>query len=202
MGGALAPAWKPRRSTAAMPTTQISARLATNADHVSRSAMRSSAPIPARELRVDTMPRTPKSSSPFWKVVNAGARANVAIYRASGGRFGAHIGKAPVLLLHHVGRKSGKARVAPVLYLDDGDRLVVVASKGGTDKNPAWFHNLMANPETEVEVGRDRRRVLARRAEGEEREALWPRLVEIYSDYADYQTYTDRLIPVVVLEPR
>jgi deazaflavin-dependent oxidoreductase (nitroreductase family) len=146
--------------------------------------------------------KPPPSSSPFWKLFNVMARTNVAVYRASGGRFGGHIKKAPVLLLHHTGAKSGKERVQPLIYLDDGDRLVVVASKGGTDKNPAWFHNLMANPETEVEVGRDRRRVRARRAEGEEREGLWPRLVEIYSDYADYQTYTDRVIPVVVLEPR
>jgi len=148
------------------------------------------------------MPRTPKSSSPFWKLVNAGARANVAIYRASGGRFGAHIGKAPVLLLHHIGRKSGKARVAPVLYLDDGERLVVVASKGGTDKNPAWFHNLMGTPDTDVEIGRERRSVRARRASDEERAALWPRLVEMYPQYADYQRQADRTIPVIVLEPR
>lgn len=109
---------------------------------------------------------------------------------------------APVLLLHHKGAKSGKERITPLIYLDDGDRLAVVASKGGTDKNPAWFHNLMANPETQVEVGRDTRRVRARKANDEERSALWPRLVDIYSDYAEYQTYTDRTIPVVVLDPR
>jgi F420H(2)-dependent quinone reductase len=146
--------------------------------------------------------KPPPSSSPFWKLFNVMARANVAVYRASGGRFGGHMGKAPILLLHHTGRKSGKERVQPLIYLADGDRLVVVASKGGTDKNPAWFHNLMANPETEAEVGRDRRPVRARRAEGEEREALWPRLVDIYPQYADYQTYTERTIPVIVLEPR
>ena len=112
------------------------------------------------------------------------------------------MGKAPILLLHHVGAKSGTHRVQPLIYLGDGDRLVVVASKGGTDKNPAWFHNLMANPETEVEVGRDRRPVRARKANDEERAALWPRLVEIYPDYADYQTYTERTIPVIVLDPR
>src|SRR4051795_6406012 len=194
MAGAWAPGAKPRRSTAAIATTQISARLATNADHGSRSAMRSSAPIPARELRVAAM-RTPKSSSPFWKLFNAGTRLNVAVYRASGGRFGNHIGKAPVLLVHHVGRKSGKPRVSPLIYLDDGERLVIVASKGGTDKNPAWFHNLMAAPETEVEVGRERRQVRARRASDEERAVLWPRLVEIYPSYENYQRQADRTIP-------
>jgi F420H(2)-dependent quinone reductase len=148
------------------------------------------------------MPKPPPSSSRFWKFFNAGARVNVALYRATGGRFGARIGKAPILLLHHAGAKSGKERVSPLLYLADGDRLVVVASKGGTDKNPAWFHNLLANPETQVEVGRDRRQVRARKATDEEREAFWPRLVEMYKSYADYQRSTDRTIPVVVLEPR
>ena len=146
--------------------------------------------------------KAPPSNSPFWKLMNVMSRVNVAAYRATGGRLGNHIGKAPVLLLHHVGRRSGKPRVSPVLYLADGDRLVIVASKGGTDKNPAWFHNLMAAPETEVEVGRERRRVRARRATEEERAAYWPRLVAGYSPYDDYQRQTDRVTPVVVLEPR
>jgi len=146
--------------------------------------------------------KTPPSSSPFWKLFNAGTRANVWIYRVSGGRLGNHIGRGPVLLLHHVGAKSGTKRVSPLIYLGDGERLVIVASKGGTDKHPAWFHNLMAHPDTEVEVGRDHRPVRARRAEQAERDALWPRLVEMYPPYADYQRQTDRLIPVVVLDPR
>jgi len=102
--------------------------------------------------------------------------------------------------LHHVGRRSGKARVSPLLYLADGDRLVIVASKGGTDRHPAWFHNLVANPDTTVEVGRERRRVKARQASEKERERLWPGLVEMYPSYATYQSHTDRLIPVIVLE--
>ncbi|HEY3187412.1 MAG TPA: nitroreductase family deazaflavin-dependent oxidoreductase [Solirubrobacteraceae bacterium] len=148
--------------------------------------------------------KAPPSNSLFWKLMNVMSRVNVAAYRATGGRLGNHIGKAPVLLLHHVGRRSGKARVSPVLYLTDGDRLVIVASKGGTDKNPAWFHNLMGSPDTEVEVGRDRRRVRARRATDEERSAYWPRLTAIYPQYDDYQrqAQSDRVIPVVVLEPQ
>jgi deazaflavin-dependent oxidoreductase (nitroreductase family) len=146
------------------------------------------------------VPKPPPSSSPFWKLFGFGAALNVHVYRLSGGKLGGRMKAARVLLLHHTGRKSGKRRVNPLLFLSDGDDLVIVASKGGTDKNPAWFHNLMAAPETTVEVGRERRRVRAHRATDEERERLWPRLVEIYPAYEDYQGYTDRRIPVVVLE--
>ena len=147
--------------------------------------------------------KPPPSTSRFWKAFNGMTRVNVAVFRATKGRFGGRIQQLPILLLHHVGRKSGQARVSPLLYLDDGDKLVVVASKGGTDKNPAWFHNLVAAPETEVELkGGERRQVRARRASDEERAAYWPRLVERYKPYEEYQSYADRTIPVVVLEPR
>lgn len=99
---------------------------------------------------------------------------------------------------------AGRASRAPIrlIYLDDDPDLVVVASKGGTDTHPAWFHNLMAMPETEVELpGGARRRVRPRVADGAERERLWARLVQIYRPYAAYATYTEREIPVVVLEP-
>ena len=147
--------------------------------------------------------KPPPSSSRFWKLFNAGTRLNVVLFRASKGRIGGRIKQLPVLLLHHVGRRSGEARVSPLLYLDDGERLVVVASKGGTDKNPAWFYNLLAHPETEVELKRgERRDVRARQAGEAEREAYWPRLVEYYKPYAEYQSHAERTIPVVVLEPR
>jgi F420H(2)-dependent quinone reductase len=145
--------------------------------------------------------KPPPASSSYWKLIGLAARANVAVYRLTGGRLGGRLGGAPVLLLHHVGRRSGRARVAPLLYLADADRLVIVASKGGTDRHPAWFHNLMAKPDATVEVGRDRRRVTARQAIQEERVRLWPRLVAMYPPYATYQSHTDRLIPIVVLEP-
>ena len=93
----------------------------------------------------------------------------------------------PVLLLHHVGRRSGEERVTPLLYLRDGDDLVIVGSMGGTPKHPAWFHNLTAQPATEVEVGRERRAVQARVAEPAERARLWPRLVEHYPAFDAYQ---------------
>jgi deazaflavin-dependent oxidoreductase (nitroreductase family) len=145
--------------------------------------------------------KPPPSSSRKWKVVNAAGRLNILVYRLSGGRIGGKMGKAPILILHHRGRNTGKERATPVLYLADGNDLVVVGSKGGTDKDPHWFRNLIAGGETEVEVGRDRRRVRPRLAEPAERERLWPRLVDMYPDYAEYQTFTDRTIPVAILEP-
>ena len=148
------------------------------------------------------MPKPPPPDSPFWKLWEGMTRVNIALFRATGGRAGGSIGKARILLLHHTGRRSGQQRVSPLLYLQDGANVVVVASKGGVDKHPAWFHNLMAMEATEVELpGRERRRVRPRVAEGDERERLWSRLVGIYRPYASYATYTDRQIPVVVLEP-
>jgi deazaflavin-dependent oxidoreductase (nitroreductase family) len=91
--------------------------------------------------------------------------------------------------------------VTPLLYLRDGDNLVLVASKGGAPKHPVWFLNLEANPDVEVEVGRTRERRRARSATPEERERLWSKVVEMYSSYADYQTKTAREIPLVILEP-
>ena len=110
---------------------------------------------------------------------------------------------APVLLLHHTGAKSGKERdLAAALHAGRGAR-VVVASKGGYTKHPAWFHNLMANPDTAVELPKKGKvAVHARKASPEERNELWPRVVGLYSGYADYQQSTDREIPVVVLDRR
>ncbi len=127
---------------------------------------------------------------------------NNAVYRATGGRLMGSFDGNPVLLLHHVGRRSGEARVTPLLYLADGGDLVIVGSMGGTPKDPAWIHNLRAAPDTEAEVGRERRRVRARIADADERARLWPRLVEHYPAFAAYQARTEREIPVVILSPR
>ena len=126
------------------------------------------------------------------------------IYRASGGRIGHRLPfvGAPMLLLDHVGAKSGIKRSTPLLYVPDGDNVAIIASKGGHPKSPAWFHNLRANPDTEVRIGRERRRVRARVTEGEERDRLYARATELYRPYAAYQARTERRIPVVVLEPR
>ena len=125
---------------------------------------------------------------------------NRALYRASGGKVGGSMRGAPVLLLTTTGRKSGKRRTMPLLYLRDGHALVVVASEGGAARNPAWFLNLKANPAVEVEIGRTKEQRRAREATLEERDRLWPRLVEMYGPYGDYQRKTARTIPVVLLE--
>jgi deazaflavin-dependent oxidoreductase (nitroreductase family) len=121
-------------------------------------------------------------------------------FRATGGKVGGPFEGAPLLLLHSTGAKSGQDRVAPVMYLADGDDLVVFASKAGADTNPDWFHNLKANPDTRVEVGGDTVAVRARVAEGEERDRLFDQQKAAYPGFADYEAGTDRVIPVVVLE--
>jgi deazaflavin-dependent oxidoreductase (nitroreductase family) len=128
-------------------------------------------------------------------------KLNVPLYRLSGGRLGGRISKAPVLLLTATGRRSGLPRTVPVVYLADGDRAVVIGSNAGHGNEPAWSLNLKANPEAEVEVGRKRRPVRARVAEGEERADLWRRHNEQYSGFDDYEARTDRDIAVFVLEP-
>lgn len=135
---------------------------------------------------------------PFLKVLSA---ANVAVYRWTGGRVGGRMGKAPILLLTTRGRKSGKRRTTPLLYVEDGERLVIVASQGGAPTHPAWFLNLRADPNVTVELGRERRTLRAREAGDEERERYWPRVVAMYAGYARYQERTSRRIPLVVLEP-
>ena len=134
-------------------------------------------------------------------MMNAMTSANVAVYRASGGRVWAKVKGAPVLLLDHVGRKSGKKRTTPVLYMADGDDLVIVGSRGGSDATPAWLLNLMAMGSCTVQVGRERRSVSAREATAEEKAELWPRLTQMYSDYDVYQSRTSRQIPVIILSP-
>ena len=151
------------------------------------------------------MPKPPPPDSRFWKVFQAAANRNMRICRASNGRFGGRMvgTKARILILHHVGRKSGTQRATPLIYVFDGDDLAIVASKGGVDKHPAWFHNVVANPDVEVDLaGGERRAVRARVAEGEERERWWRRAVESYPPYEDYQSYTERKIPIVLLEKR
>ncbi len=107
---------------------------------------------------------------------------------------------APTLILTTLGRRSGKPRRLALIYGQDDDRYVVVASKGGADQHPEWYLNLLAHPEVQVQVMADRFHAKARTATPEEREALWPRMVAIWPDYAQYQAKTDRQIPLVILE--
>lgn len=142
-------------------------------------------------------------------IIKTMARANVWLYRRTGGRLGGtwRIGAGrknpvPICLVEHRGRKTGKLRTTPLVYLVDGDRIVVVASQAGRPEHPMWYLNLLADPDVTVQIRDQRRRMRARVADADERAELWPRLVDLYADYDSYQSWTDRVIPVVVLEPR
>ena len=144
------------------------------------------------------------------KIIKYMARAQVRVFKLTNGRIGSNwrVGAGfrkpvPTLLLEHTGRKSGRRFTTPVLYLEDGPRLVIVASQGGLPKNPQWFPNLIAHPDTVVHLRKaGPRPVRARITEPQERTALWPRLVDLYADFAKYAAWADREIPVVLLEPR
>jgi deazaflavin-dependent oxidoreductase (nitroreductase family) len=138
-----------------------------------------------------------------WPVLGKLMGGHATIYKATRGVIGHKVpGIGPMLLLEHVGAKSGAKRTSPLLYGRDGDSYVIVASKGGNPKNPAWYHNLRANPDTEVQVGSKRIPVRARVAEADERDRLFEMMIGVYSSYREYQEHTDRRIPVVVLDPR
>ena len=137
-----------------------------------------------------------------WWLLGRLVKGHVVVYRASHGLVGHRIpGAPPMLLLDHLGAKTGAARTSPLVYTRDGENLVLVASKGGYPKNPGWFHNLRAHPDTTVQVGSHRIQVRARVANARERKRLWPEVVKTYSGYEDYQRHTEREIPLVILEP-
>jgi deazaflavin-dependent oxidoreductase (nitroreductase family) len=135
-------------------------------------------------------------------VWNALTHAHVGLYQLTGGRIGGRFRGVPCLLLHHVGRKSGKERVTPLMYAEDGDDLVIVASKGGAPHDPVWWLNLKAHPDTTVQVGGERREVRAERVSSEEKKRLWPHVTSVWPDFDDYQRRTERDIPVIRLERR
>jgi F420H(2)-dependent quinone reductase len=141
------------------------------------------------------------SSSLGARGLRLAGRFNIAVYRLSRGRLMARVGRAPVLLLTTTGRRSGQSRTAPLLYLDDGGRFIVIGSNAGNPRPAAWALNLQANPEAEVEIRGRRRPVRARVTEGTEREELWRRMNEQYGGFEDYRARTSRDIPVLVLEP-
>lgn len=138
-----------------------------------------------------------------WRVVGPLARGHAAIYRATGGRLGQHVpGVPPMLLLDHVGAKSGTPRTTPRVYMPDGDRLVVVAAKGGHPSNPAWFYNLRANPYTRIQIGTRRVDVHATEVGPEQRRTLWPRALAYTSHWRRYARRAPaRTIPLIILEP-
>jgi deazaflavin-dependent oxidoreductase (nitroreductase family) len=123
-------------------------------------------------------------------------------FRANAGRVGGMFEGAPLLLLHHTGAKSGTQRVTPLVYLPEGERYVIFASKAGAPTNPAWYHNLLAHPETDIEVGSDTFRVTVEEVTGDERNRLFAAQVERNPGFADYEKKTDRVIPVLALTRR
>lgn len=140
--------------------------------------------------------RTSKLSIALQNMVTA---LHIFVYRSTRGAIGGRMLNSDVLLLTTKGRKTGKIWTVPLLYLPDGDDLVLVASNGGVPKHPAWYLNLQANPNVEIEIKGDKKQVLARTASAEERQRLWPLITAMYSGYAQYQAITDREIPLVLL---
>jgi deazaflavin-dependent oxidoreductase (nitroreductase family) len=127
---------------------------------------------------------------------------HVRAYRETGGERGYHWRGTTILLLTTTGRTSGAERTTPLIYRDDADRWVIVASKGGSPEHPGWYKNLQADPEATIQVKRDVIPVRGRTASGDERARLWESMCEVWPAYRDYQRRTEREIPVVVLERR
>lgn len=127
-------------------------------------------------------------------------RQIIAEFRENEGRVGGPFEGAPMVLVTHKGAKTGTERTTPLMYLPNGDDIVIFASKAGAPTNPDWYHNLVANPEASAEVGTDTLTVRARVAEGAERDELWERQKTAYPQFQGYEDATDRVIPVVVLE--
>ena len=139
----------------------------------------------------------------LWPVLSPLMRGHAAIYRTTGGRIGGRLPGLPaLLLLDHVGARSGKLRTTPLVYMRCGDNLLIVASKGGYPRDPGWMHNLRAHPDTEVQIARTRLKVRAREASLDERRQLWPIAAEYNPHWGRYRQRTSREIPLVILEPR
>jgi deazaflavin-dependent oxidoreductase (nitroreductase family) len=128
-------------------------------------------------------------------------RRNIEEFRANHGRLGGQFEGAPVLLLHSTGARSGEERVNPMMYLADGERYLVFASAAGADRNPAWYHNLVAHPDARIEVGDDSIEVHAVELQGAERDQKYAVQASRYPGFADYERKTTRTIPVLALIP-
>jgi deazaflavin-dependent oxidoreductase (nitroreductase family) len=154
--------------------------------------------MPEKKVRPFT-PRQEKIGNVAIRVYSA---MNTWVYRVSGGKVGGRFLRgAPVMLLTTTGRKSGRSRAVPLIYLRHGEDVVIAASKGGMSQHPLWYRNLKANPQVEIEIGKEKAAMLARTATTEEKAELWPSLVAMYRDFDDYQARTERDIPVVILSP-
>jgi F420H(2)-dependent quinone reductase len=140
-------------------------------------------------------------SRPANLALKLGSGVHAGVYRATKGKVFGRMGKSPLLLLNTVGRKSGKKRTTPLIYVVDGEDFVIIASKGGAPTHPAWYLNLMAHPDVTVEVGDREVKVRAEEVYGDEKTRLWQKMVETYPTYDDYQTKTEREIPLLKLHP-
>lgn len=156
-------------------------------------------------------PQKPKSlDSPFTgTVIKWMSRINTKVYKATGGRFSGkwrlgtkHFGELPeVGILTTIGRKSGQPRESPLLFLREGERVVLVASQAGRANNPMWYLNLKANPQVSFQIRSEVLKLRARDASDAERVAYWPKLDALYPDFVSYRAWTDREIPIVICEP-
>ena len=148
------------------------------------------------------LPDAPQADSPFWRFWEVGTIGHATAYKLTKGRIGGKYQGAPIALVDSIGRKSGKRRTHPLIATEDGENLIVVASKGGVERNPAWYHNLIAHPEVELFSKGGGGRYRAREAEGAERERLWKLTTDFYPGYASYQERCPhRRIPVMVCSP-
>ncbi len=133
------------------------------------------------------------------------ARMQVPVYRLTGGRLWATFNGGPVALFTMKGRRSGRRRTVPLVYARNGEQVIIAASLGGMSRHPVWYHNMMASPEVEVQEGSLRRSMQVRQANSTEEDALWPKLYEVYPDFAEYREragMAGRHIPLLVLDPR
>jgi deazaflavin-dependent oxidoreductase (nitroreductase family) len=143
-----------------------------------------------------------RNSRPAALLLKYFARAHVWVYRRTEGRIGAKLLRFPAALLTTTGRKSDEPQTAATLYLRDGDRVILPASFGGRDENPLWYRNLKENPEVRVQIRAERLDLVARDATDSERDRYWPPLIRMYPPYRKYREAADRVIPLVVCEPR
>lgn len=146
------------------------------------------------------LPETRRLHTGMADGINEFNQQTIDEFRANEGKVGGPFESVQLLLLHTTGAKSGKARIAPLVFRQEGDALAVFGSKAGADDNPDWYHNVLANPAVSVEVGTDRFDAVARVAEGAERDRIWERQKTEVPNFAEYEKQTDRIIPVVVLE--
>lgn len=154
------------------------------------------------------MPKGPMSEQELAttkRAVRVLAKLQPPIYRLFGGRVWASYQGYPVCLVSMTGARTGRRRIIPLMYVSygkDDEGAVLVASLGGAPESPLWYHNLLANPEVEIQIGNRKRKLRARLAEGEDRVKAWEACIEQYPPYRDYQVRTDRVIPLFVCEPK